>query len=241
MSFEVIDIKTAYGSWPKRALDVSVADLAAALPGLGISRAVAVSTEAILYEDEEGNETTLRDCGGYEVLIPGATMHPYNYLRSERRIGALKEKGFRIFRFCNKLQGFGLDLYCLRLMVQDLKQAGLPCIIDAMGLEDPWRIARLSAEADLDIIISNLGYTYEAEIIALAHDFPRLYFDAGRLTGPDAIELFARHAGAHRLVYGSDYPFDAVSPSRLIVEQARIPEDDRRRILAGNIKELLHL
>ena len=70
-------------------------------------------------------------------------------------------------------------------MLRDLRQAGLPCIIDAMALGDPYRIACLSADADVDVIVSNLGYTYEAEVIALARAYPRLYFDAGRVNSPD--------------------------------------------------------
>ncbi|MHB0877856.1 MAG: amidohydrolase family protein [Anaerolineae bacterium] len=241
MPLDVIDIKTVYGSWPKRPLDLSADDLVAAMQQNGIGRALATSTMAILYEDVQGNEQTLADCTTRPALIPSATMHPFNYLGTEHRIAALKEKGFRIFRFCNKLQGFGMDLYCLKLMLRDLQQAGLPCIIDSMAMEDPYRIARLSAEAEVDVIVSNLGYTYEAEVIALGRDYPHLYFDAGRLTGPDGISLFAKHVGVHRLVYGSDYPFDAFAPSLLLVQQSGLSDSDVQKVLADNVKELLHL
>lgn len=157
MPLEVIDIKTAYGSWPKRAIDLSPDGLVDALRQDGVSRALTTSTMAILYEDVQGNDRTLADCATRPELIPSATMHPHNYLGAENRVAALKEKGYKVFRFCNKVQGFGLDLYCLKLMLRDLKQAGLPCIIDAMALGDPYSIARLSEEAGVDVIVSNLG------------------------------------------------------------------------------------
>ena len=106
-------------------------------------------------------------------------------------------------------------------------------------MNTPYRLARLSDETGATIIVTGLGYLFEAEVIALARDYPRLYFDAGRLTGPDGIELFCQHVGAHRLVYGSDFPFDDVLPSLLLLQQAEISESDRRRIASGNIEELL--
>lgn len=241
MPLEVIDIKTTYGSWPKRALDVSPDGLVEALRHNGVSRALTTSTMAVLYEDVQGNAQTLADCATRPELIASATIHPHNYIGAERRIAALKEQGFRVFRFCNKLQGFGLDLYCFRLMLRDLRQAAMPCIVDAMALGDPYAVARLSAEADLDVIVSNLGYVYQAECLALAKDFPRLYFDASRLNSPDGIAMFAKHVGAHRLVYGSDYPFDAIAPTLLMVQHSGLSDAELRRVCADNIKELLRL
>ncbi|MGQ9554693.1 MAG: amidohydrolase family protein [Anaerolineae bacterium] len=241
MALEIIDIKTMFGTWPKRSLDLSADDLVRDLRQYGVSRALTTASVAILYDDELGNQDTLEQCRSRPELIPAATMHPGDYLASENVIASLKEQGFRVFRFFNKLQGFSLDLYCFRRMLADLKQVGMPCIVDAVALEDPYRLARLSQDVGLDIICTGLGYSFEAEVIALAQDFPRLYFDAGRLTGPDGIKLFCRHVGAHRLVWGSDYPFDAILPSRLLLEQAEITEADREAIASGNIKELLHL
>jgi predicted TIM-barrel fold metal-dependent hydrolase len=239
MPLDVIDIKTLFGSWPKLRLDVSPDDLVANMRARGITRSITLSTAAALYDESSGNEETLQECQSRPELIPAATLHPYNYLPAERTIPALRERGFRIFRFLNRLEGYSLDLYCVTAMMRDLAQVGMPCIVDAASVDTPYRLARLSDETGATIIVTGLGYLFEAEVIALARDYPRLYFDAGRLTGPDGIELFCQHVGAHRLVYGSDFPFDDVLPSLLLLQQAEISESDRRRIASGNIEELL--
>ena len=241
MDPDVIDIKTVFGSWPKRRLDVSAQELLRDIQHSGISRAITVSTTAILYDDVAGNEETMRTCEEHPALIPAATLHPQNYLEDERKIAALKERGFRIFRFFNKLQGYELDLYCVNRILNDLKKAEMPCIMDAVSVADAHKIARLSQEFELDIICTGLGYAFQAEVIALARDFPHVYFDAGRLTGPDGIELFCKHAGAHRLVYGSDYPFDNVLSSLYLLQHAGISERERELIAAGNIARMVAL
>ena len=239
MALDIIDIKTLFGSWPKQRLDVSPDDLLGNMRTHGISRSVTVSASAILYDDCLGNQDTWQECAVHPQIIPAATIHPHNYLSAEGRIATLKEQGFRVFRFCNKLLGYSLDLYCIRRMLDALSQAGMPCIMDATALEDPYRMARLSQEHEVDIICTGLNYSFQAEIVALAADYPRLYFDAGRLTSPDGIELFCQHIGAHRLVYGSDYPFDDTLPSLLLLQQAEITEAERQRIASHNIRELL--
>jgi len=102
-------------------------------------------------------------------LIPAATLHPHNYLRSERSVAALAEQGFRIFRFLNRLEGYSLNLYCVRALMRDLAKAGLPCIVDAAAMDDPYRVARLTADTGVTAIVTGLGYTFEAEAIALAN------------------------------------------------------------------------
>ena len=238
---EIIDIKTMFGTWPKRKIDLGPQELVAALRAAGISRAITCASSAILYDGRSGNEETWQASSQCPELVPAATWDPRSYLAAEQPIARLQEMGMRIFRFHNRLQGYSLELYCVRKMLAELAKLKMPCIFDAVSLEDACRIARFSQEFDLDVICTGLGYSFEAEAIALAQDFPRFYCDAGRLTGPDGIALFCRHVGSHRLVYGSDYPFDAIEPSLFLLQQADISERERERIAATNIKELLRL
>ncbi len=241
MPNDIIDVKTLFGSWPKQPIDVGPDDVIANLRAHGIGRAITLSTAAALYDEASGNQDTWRECESRPELIPAATLHPHNYLRSERSVAALAEQGFRIFRFLNRLEGYSLNLYCVRALMRDLAKAGLPCIVDAAAMDDPYRVARLTADTGVTAIVTGLGYTFEAEAIALAKDYPHIYFDAGRLTSPDGISLFCREVGAQRLVFGSDFPFDDTLPSLLLLQQADITESERHRIASGNIEELLSL
>lgn len=241
MSNEIIDVKTLFGSWPKRLIDVSPDDLVASLRAHDIGRAITLSTSAALYDEQSGNQETWSQCRSRPELIPACTLHPHNYLGSELSVAALAEQGFRIFRFLNRLEGYSLDLYCVRALMRDLAKAGMPCIVDAASLDDPHRIARLTADTGVTAIITGLGYTFEAEVIALAKDYPHTFFDAGRLTSPDGIALFCREVGAHRLVYGSDFPFDDTFPSLLLLQHADIGDAERTRIAYENIEEMLSL
>lgn len=241
MPNDILDVKTLFGSWPKRPLDISPDELVASLRSHGIGRAITLSTAAALYDERSGNEETWAQCESRPELIPACTLHPSNYLASEQSVAALAERGFRVFRFLNRLEGYSLGLYCVRQLMHDLAEVGMPCIVDAGSLDDPHRIARLTADTGATAVITGLGYTFEAEVIALAKDYPRTYFDAGRLTSPDGIALFCREVGAHRLVFGSDYPANDILPSLLLLEHAEISEAERARIASGNMEELLSL
>jgi uncharacterized protein len=55
------------------------------------------------------------------------------------------------------------------------------------------------------------------------------------------IEWAAREVGADRILFGTDTPLYFAAMQRMRVEQAEIPEEDRRKILSDNARALLRL
>jgi predicted TIM-barrel fold metal-dependent hydrolase len=56
-----------------------------------------------------------------------------------------------------------------------------------------------------------------------------------------AIEEAVRSLGAHRVVFGSDWPYSHPGPEITKIRILEITEDERRRVLGGNMAELLGL
>ena len=84
-----------------------------------------------------------------------------------------------------------------------------------------------------------MHYAFFSEALAAAHQRENLWFDVQRFMGPDALKIFVDTVGAHRLVYGSNTPFDAIHSSLLLVEKAAISEEDRQKIFSSNLAGLL--
>jgi aminocarboxymuconate-semialdehyde decarboxylase len=69
--------------------------------------------------------------------------------------------------------------------------------------------------------------------------FKRLYFDTITHYTP-ALEYLVRTAGSDHVLMGSDYPYDMGDEDPVgFVQNLSVPEDDKRKILGGNLRRLL--
>ena len=78
--------------------------------------------------------------------------------------------------------------------------------------------------------------------IEIARELDNLWLEITWSAAPyNMIEKLVEGAGAEKVVYGSDMPFFSMNPTFGRVVFARISDDDKRRVLGLNAKEILGL
>lgn len=110
----------------------------------------------------------------------------------------------------------------------------------------------LDAYPDMTIHIANLGGTFPMVVERMHHTVEarfadaklpparkeNLFFDTSSL-GPRAIELAAEIYGVDRLIVGTDTPIFSAKTGLRVIEECRLSEDEKQKILKMNALQLL--
>lgn len=95
---------------------------------------------------------------------------------------------------------------------------------------------------NMAFLMAHSGQSYEVarSNVAVANAHPNVYLEITftALTF-GIIEFMVREAGADKVLYGSDAPMRDPAPQLAWVCYAKITEEDKRKILGGNMKKLL--
>ncbi len=90
-------------------------------------------------------------------------------------------------------------------------------------------------------LLAHAGAAAEDKYLALAHDLPNIYLDTALSCPPcGLIERLVAGAGAERVVFGSDIYFLSLPHQIGKILGARISDEEKRLILGGNARMLLH-
>ncbi len=148
-----------------------------------------------------------------------------------------------------------------------LQEAGLPVLADS-GSGDGWGVHLDQVYGEpvnfvevfrsfprLKFILAHLPSAYWDQRVDIAREFPQVYFDtAGGFGSPqwpgrdvrrccaveDAPRLL-RNVGIHRVLFGSDAPALEVLPQLHQIVELPLSDEEKRRILSENARELLGL
>ena len=236
---DITDCSVFFGSYPKRYVDGDIDNVSKVMKENGIGRAIVCSLIGVTYDYRAGNRETLSAAQAHPWMIPAATVNPLKFTGDYGEFAAMKEAGFSILRLVREHQGWPIDFMPTRLVFECAAKAALPVAISTHELGDLTKLARQLEGIDIPVIASNVYYSSFSEAIVVGQRCDRLYFDVQRLNGPHTIEVFVEQLGTHRLVYGSNTPFDCVLSSLLLVQKAHIGEECRRQILSGNIEKII--
>ena len=107
-----------------------------------------------------------------------------------------------------------------------------------------YRFALEVAEAhpDLKVILAHMGgneLALSLGAIEAARGLENVYLDTSNCRIPHVIETAVKALGDRRILLGSDYPWGSLKANAWTVLDSEIPEASKRRILSGNLKELL--
>ena len=235
---EIIDISTFVGSWPNKAIDMSVERLLTLMRKHAISRALVVSAKGIWYDYIEGNTETMSLARAREELIPVGTIDPRKYYK-RGEVKRLKESGVKICRLFNDIQGWLIDYAPLRDIVEEFERYRMPFMIDVSKRGVATQVGRLAREVDVPIIMTSPGYDLMSELIAVMRKNNNLFVEMRRINSPDVIEILAEEIGVERMVYGSNSPFDNVESSLLMLLGCDLTEREKEKIASGNIRNIL--
>ena len=211
---------------------------------LGIDSIITSPWEGIMTA-EGGNETTLKAHKKYGNRIEGYVTWNPNYPEDlDKAIGEYHEK----HRF------IGIKPYHPRHMIDLLDErydrwfeyGNRHHLIMLVHVETPNISQKVDILAqkypDMAFLLAHTGQSYEIArcniAVAKQRDNVFLEITYTALTY-GIIEYMVREVGADKVVYGSDMPMRDPAPQLAWVCYAKIPEEDKRKILGFNIKKLM--
>ena len=84
-----------------------------------------------------------------------------------------------------------------------------------------------------------VSIVYIDAAINMAKRAPNLYLDTTGISAEAKIATAVREIGVSRVLYGSDAPFRNFAYEMAKIHYVEIPEEDKKRILGENAKQLL--
>jgi predicted TIM-barrel fold metal-dependent hydrolase len=239
MGLKIADINTVFGFFPKRKVDCSLERLRSLLERHCISKALTISLKAAFYDYKEGNEETLEACRKDPRLLPAASVDPRAYLGEEDKIEELRRRGFKAIRIFNEFQGYPPDYGPLLRLIENLEGKGLPLVVCNTGYGFMTKIVRETKGLGYPVVILGCSYDALSEFIVLSAENPHLYIETSQLTSPDAFEVLVEKVGSNRIIFGSGIPLIYFKAAYMMIEKAKIPEEDKEAILHRNFERLM--
>lgn len=239
VAFEIIDSNTIFGPWPLVRADMPVERLVNALKKHRVSKALAISTVGMLHSHGDGNNETLRLCAEEEMLIPVATIDPRGYFGPPGMVARLAEQGFKMFRFFPVLQGWELDHSAFGDVLTELDTVGLPVMVQARKQGNASVLAGYLFGRSNVFILEGVSFENMAEAVSVMRKFDNLWVDTRELRVPGALRFLVDQVGADRVVFGSGSLRSSFAAAYAYVVESEISDEDKAKILSGNMGRLL--
>ena len=245
-----IDINCLWGTWPFRKLYKNkFSDLVKIHAENGFDRGYVSCMNSIFYNDPFEGETDLHEeikgTPYRQIMTINPTLPAYEE-DLEKGIKYFHIKGVRVY------PGY----HCYRLdderflgLCDLLRENHLPLFL-TMRLEDerldylylPRRISVpdelmkfVNAVKDLPVLIMNLRYGEMLYCEDALRSQPNLYMDTAGIKDPvESVEQMVQHIGGNKIIYGSQYPLNALKSTLYEVTMAKIPQESKDRILHEN-------
>jgi predicted TIM-barrel fold metal-dependent hydrolase len=107
----------------------------------------------------------------------------------------------------------------------------------------PWQIGDLARKfPTVPVIMNHMGYRYYVDgAINVAMTTPNIYLDTVLVSMPGYLSMAVNKIGAHRVIYGSDYPTGHPSPMMAAIKVAKLKPEDEALVLGGTLARLMKL
>ena len=235
----IADINTIFGFWPRRRADTSLERLKSLMERHGVSKAVTVSTSAIFYDYREENEETLSACQGDEKLIPAAVLDPREYLHCAEETERMLSRGVKFFRLFPDLQGWPFDFGPFHEILDGLSEKGAVLLVPVRGYGRATQLARALGERDLKVVMLGVSYFNLGEVISVAWGDPRFLVETRLIDSASGLEVAVERIGPDRLLLGTEMPLSYPVPAIEVVKGSSLSQEERAKILGGNLLRLL--
>lgn len=232
---KIFDINTCFGFYPYKNIDTSIDTLATVMNRHNITRACTFSMKGLFYDFSEGNSETLSICKENDNFIPIATINPKSSVDIEEEIDQICSSGFKAIRVFPQEQVWDVEQHSFRKILQILDNYRLPLIIEEL----PGKLFDITKGIKIPIIFIGTHYYSLHETLAVLSERENFFAETRRFMSPYAVETFVDKLGYHRLVFGSNAPFDYVGSSTERIFQADISEDAKELIMYGNLERML--
>ena len=236
---EILDINTLFGPLPIASADLNVDALLALMQKHSVKTACTLSTLGILLDPTVGNAATKAACGEHPELLPVATLNPKQFFGDAASVQQLKADGFRMVRFVPFMQEWPINFAPFRTIVRHLQPTGLPVMV---SVDRPGEITALLGVLDgytAPVILSKVDGSMLSEAVAALRERENWHTEISYLLGPGHIKAVADAVGAGRILFGTRAPSMPIASALNAVNQAGLPDDARRQILAANARRIL--
>ncbi|MFH1615990.1 MAG: amidohydrolase family protein [Planctomycetota bacterium] len=237
--FEIIDVNTVCGFWPKSNCDTSPDQLLSRMDKAGVSKAFTCSTRGILYDFAEGNDATLKVCRDSKGrLFPVATINPSTYFGVLGEVERIVAMGFRIVRFFPEEQDWKISQKHFEKLLTRLSETNLVLMIPSS--EGITQISSVTAGLPNSILIESIRmYPNLAEFIVVAQENPSIFVETHLVGSSEFIEVLVDQVGEDRLVFGSGAPLHCFYSAILPISNAAVSKQAKKKIFSDNILRLI--
>jgi len=264
----ILDMNVLLGRWPFTPLKYeTVEDILGLMDRAGIDKAVITSLNSVFYYDAEtGNREVGKACKQHpDRFIPFAVINP-NLLRWKEHLNeCVEEYGAKGIRLHPDFHKFNLlpDRWSggqVAELMDEARRLELPVYIQTSLLDmrhHPgycfvWEVPILEVAQAIELYPENTfivggGRWFGSRAQELIKQAERAKIDnfhiaTDGLGGPwDGVRGLVKQIGSSRILFSSRTPILYSEASKLMIEQSRISEEDKERILGGNAAELLGL
>jgi len=222
--------------------DLSPATLVAAMDRVGIESIVVSHVRCLFSRPGLGNEAVLDAMRafpgrilGYVVLLPTSE----EAVREEMERGVAN--GFVGLKLHNA-NGIQYDEPKYEPALAIANERRMPVLFHTWGRDEEFEQFRVLAAKfpDASLLLAHSGAANEAEYVKIAQEFENIYLDVCFSTGPRGlVERLVEGAGVDKVVWGSDAIFLSITQQVGKVLAARLPEEDKIRVLSANARRIL--
>ncbi|MBE6645420.1 MAG: hypothetical protein E7612_08610 [Ruminococcaceae bacterium] len=218
-------------------------ELVAEMDRVGIEKAVVWHRAQYDHDATVGNKKLIDGIRGYEerlspswVILPDITDSEYspNIFFDE-----MKKNRVKTLRAYPEQDRYILCDVTMGEQLGMLSELKIPLYLSPMfGFEMIYNVLR--EFPNLTVIMSNIGWWPSARLVwPLLRRYPNFYFETGDFSQLRGIEEVSNKFGSERILYGSNFPTNAMAGSIYTLMQAKISDEDRENIAHRNIERLL--
>jgi len=220
---QIIDANTMFGVHPAHKLDMSPERLIRDMDRNRIAGSLTLSTIGVFHDHIIGNAATLGAAKANNRLIPVATINPKAYFGED--ITDIRNQGFRIVRlFANT------DSPALKAILGQLIPLKIPIMIEGTNVP---------ADYPAPVILCSVTNDTLSDALALMAEQTNVMLETHALTALGALEMVVSRVGPDRIVFGSGAPIFSAAAALSFVLTAELSDEDKAKILGGNIRRIL--
>ncbi len=238
----VIDVNTTFGKRVDPDPRCSAAALVDEMDRHAVALALSLSWRGAEYDMYTGNDESFQASRTHRQMLPVGTIDPRDGLGWEREIDRCLRNDMRALRLYPEAQQWSVDSQIFRRIVKKLVGSGT-CLLLSLsapgnGPEFCSRVARLTADAGISVVFTDIYYYEVSEVIETMREYAHIYAETNWLATLDAVAIMADAVGVERVLYGSGAPAHPMRKALNQVLETDLPVESKAKILGGNAKAL---
>ncbi|MBI2843592.1 MAG: amidohydrolase family protein [Armatimonadetes bacterium] len=235
----IIDVRVQIGTTPIWGTPFTEAHLIRMMDRYGVERCIISSTVANSCDSTRGNEIVKGIAGKERVrgCVVVNTQYPSEAMEDMRKY--LSTSAFAALRIRPGPPGRPVTLEECDEILNAHRRFGKPVFIGAWDKDCVLAADEIAKKfTGIKFVLLSMGGEDWRTALTLAQKTLNLVLEVSGSRSPDKIKWAVDAVGSHRLVYGSNMPFDDPAATIGLVEDADITDADKKMIFEGTANRL---